>query len=651
MKKKILKAALWNIGIILMALLLLPDTVETDKVSAATASQASVIANYALSQVGMTERSIGSDDIIYNDWYYKKRVKNTYSGQYSWCQVFVSYCANQCGISTNIIPKKASCQQAVNWFSSQGRYHKRSSGYLPKIGDIVYFSTDGTSTAHHVGIVYNVDNSYVYYVDGNNTTMNPHGVCKSKKVGTSAKILGYASPNYIGTTPDLSGGVGTNAINTSITNVRITDITSNELTVIWDTVNCKRTKVVVTSLNNNKTLSSDMYSNNNGCYGLSFTFKKSMISGCGSEISLFIYGYSNLSGAGENETIHRVMYGNKANVVQFMSLDTKYYIEHAPSNLVTTDTISGWVASEKTIIRIQIHINAKSYAATISNRSDVASAYPDYLSGSTIGFQLSVNPSMNIVNGDNKFKVIVYYNDGTNETVCEKSFTAEKPAIINPAWIYAKYCTINTSIKAIGYDPVRLEEYWYQEGCSKGIAPSPVFDFVTYKSSNPDVAEGYRTNTELYYHFVHYAIKNDEMRKLSPFFDLTFYMTYDDLKKAYGNDVYSYIIHYLQYGIAEGRLGANTREAKAFVKFYNCKSYAKMNADVKKVYGSGTTVESSNNLFNHFLINGIKEQRQTSNDMDIKVYCLNTGITSTGVGFNVLEHYINTGYAKNIKSK
>lgn len=98
-------------------------------------------------------------------------------------------------------------------------------------------------------------------------------------------------------------------------------------------------------------------------------------------------------------------------------------------------------------------------------------------------------------------------------------------------------------------------------------------------------------------------------------------------------------------------MGENTREAKAFVKFYNCKSYAKMKADVKKVYGSGTTVESSNNLFNHFLIHGIKEQRQTSNDMDIKKYCLSANITLSGVGFNILEHYIYTGYEKNIKTK
>ena len=84
---------------ILTALQFTVSAVNTEAV--VTASQQDDIVNIAQSQIGVKERSSGSDDIFYNDWYYGRRVNNNgVAAKYAWCAVFVSWCADQAGIST-----------------------------------------------------------------------------------------------------------------------------------------------------------------------------------------------------------------------------------------------------------------------------------------------------------------------------------------------------------------------------------------------------------------------------------------------------------------------------------------------------------------------------------------------------------------------
>lgn len=162
-----------------------------------TNSQAEKMVSLAKQEVGQTERSAGSDNIKYNDWYYGKTVKNTYSGQYSWCHVFISWLANQNGVSTSVIPKTASCQTGMDFFKNKGRFYNRNSSYEPKAGDIIYFrTTEGSSQSHHVGIVTSSTSSTVYYIDGNNTTTSPHSVHSSSKSRSAWQIIGYGVPDY-----------------------------------------------------------------------------------------------------------------------------------------------------------------------------------------------------------------------------------------------------------------------------------------------------------------------------------------------------------------------------------------------------------------------------------------------------------------------
>lgn len=139
------------------------------------ADQAEAIVAVAKSQIGVKERSSNSDDIFYNDWYYGRRVNNNgIAAKYAWCAVFVSWCADQAGIPASVIPKTANTTDMKNrLINSGGSSHLKGSGYAPRCGDIIFF---GSNASQHVGIVKFSSGNTVYYIDGNNTQTNPHGV-------------------------------------------------------------------------------------------------------------------------------------------------------------------------------------------------------------------------------------------------------------------------------------------------------------------------------------------------------------------------------------------------------------------------------------------------------------------------------------------
>ena len=157
-------------------------------------SQADALVNMAKSQVGIKERSAGSDDILYNDWYYGRRVKNSKTGFYPWCASFVSWCAYQTGILNSVIPKTAGTTNMKNGLISRGgTQHLKNSGYRPVHGDIIFF---GSNAGQHVGIVDYTSGNTVYYIDGNNTTTTPHGVKYSSCSLSYKSLWGFVTPRY-----------------------------------------------------------------------------------------------------------------------------------------------------------------------------------------------------------------------------------------------------------------------------------------------------------------------------------------------------------------------------------------------------------------------------------------------------------------------
>lgn len=157
-------------------------------------NQAAALVEKAQSQVGIKERSSGSDDILYNDWYYGRRVSNSYSAQYAWCAAFVSWCANEVGILNSIIPKEnGTTRMKDKLINLGGTLHLKGSGYQPVAGDIIFF---GNNASQHVGIVRYSSGNTVYYIDGNNIQTDPHGVHSSSCSLSYGSLYGFVTPNY-----------------------------------------------------------------------------------------------------------------------------------------------------------------------------------------------------------------------------------------------------------------------------------------------------------------------------------------------------------------------------------------------------------------------------------------------------------------------
>ena len=86
------------------------------------------IVQIAQKEVGYKEQ--GNNITKYGEWY---------GMQDEWCNIFVSWCANQAGISENIIPKLAYVPSTANWFDAKGQYKNSKAfggNYTPQAGQL-----------------------------------------------------------------------------------------------------------------------------------------------------------------------------------------------------------------------------------------------------------------------------------------------------------------------------------------------------------------------------------------------------------------------------------------------------------------------------------------------------------------------------------
>lgn len=137
------------------------------------------IVDVAVGEIGATERNNGHRKYI--AWY------GGFGYAVPWCAIFVSWCANQAGVSTSVIPKYASCSVGRQWFESRGLF-KYKGNYTPKRGDIIFF----LNNAGHTGIVEKVQGNIVFTIEGNTSNM----VARRTYTLTNAKITGYGTPRY-----------------------------------------------------------------------------------------------------------------------------------------------------------------------------------------------------------------------------------------------------------------------------------------------------------------------------------------------------------------------------------------------------------------------------------------------------------------------
>lgn len=111
----------------------------------------------AISQIGYKETPINITK--YGRWY---------GMQDEWCAIFISWCANQAGILTSVVPRFHYCATGASWYRNVGRYRTRTSNYTPKPGDVIFFFNPlKPHPYYHVGIVEYTSGGRVHTVEGN----------------------------------------------------------------------------------------------------------------------------------------------------------------------------------------------------------------------------------------------------------------------------------------------------------------------------------------------------------------------------------------------------------------------------------------------------------------------------------------------------
>lgn len=145
--------------------------------------------------IGVAKGQVGNGASRYRTWYYGYNAVGV-----AWCAVFVSWCLAQTGI-TGIKTDGAGCfareyQDRGRWFESE----YSDSSTTPQPGDIVTFvwnyagryNSQDKYYSDHVGIVYAVDNNYIYTIEGNAGASNDTSTVKYKSYSrTNGCINGY----------------------------------------------------------------------------------------------------------------------------------------------------------------------------------------------------------------------------------------------------------------------------------------------------------------------------------------------------------------------------------------------------------------------------------------------------------------------------
>ena len=123
---------------------------------------------------------------------------------FAWCAVFVCWCFVQAfGIAMTRellgLPENSSAAGVLylkRYMDAIGCFHKNT----PAPGDVIFF-VDSSGGYQHVGIVYDVNSSRVYTIEGNTSTAsgvvdNGGGVCKKSYSLAYSRIAGYGRPKW-----------------------------------------------------------------------------------------------------------------------------------------------------------------------------------------------------------------------------------------------------------------------------------------------------------------------------------------------------------------------------------------------------------------------------------------------------------------------
>lgn len=204
-----------------------PGNVEAEK----KVGEITDFAKNEYDKIQNTELQYGEDQgSKFRKWYDSEYGTNLESGKYDWCAAFITYLMAQNGGIDKYIKPSTFADNLVRdsvkagygtWYEDS--YYNEDKSFKPQPGDLILFDpriansyyeaypdhvNDPNNTMHdkdmylssHIGYVYDVDDEYVYTIEGNKS--NQLKKCRysldfsGPGISSEQRINGYYRPNY-----------------------------------------------------------------------------------------------------------------------------------------------------------------------------------------------------------------------------------------------------------------------------------------------------------------------------------------------------------------------------------------------------------------------------------------------------------------------
>lgn len=187
-----------------------------------------------------------------------------------------------------------------------------------------------------------------------------------------------------------------------------------------------------------------------------------------------------------------------------------------------------------------------------------------------------------------------------------------------------------------------------------GVDYSAVYDYDYYVNKYPDIKAAFGGNKAMALaHFVNNGMSEGRQGKLT--FDVWSYRRqYSDLRSAFGNNLKSYYMHYITSGKSEGRAGTGCTtltnpitvyRGVDYSAVYDFNYYTSRYSDIKKAFG-----DDDYSALQHFVTCGMNEGRQGKATFDVRSYQLMYSDLRSAFGTNLSAyymHYISNGKKEN----
>ena len=212
----------------------------------------------------------------------------------------------------------------------------------------------------------------------------------------------------------------------------------------------------------------------------------------------------------------------------------------------------------------------------------------------------------------------------SNNDVWVAHYGASKPSYTGSytMWQY----TNSGSVPGINANVDIDIDYSYYMNLNNIDITNYLFDATYYADRYSDLKEAFGYNkSQLKLHWLNFGIK--EGRTASPVYDPAYYVKkYSDLKSAYKTDYEALYNHFINFGINEGRVAS---------KYFDVNYYISNNSDVKKAYYS-----SKSYSLVHFMTFGINEGRVASSSFNvISYYNSQSSYTKKQLGTTYIKYF------------